>query len=53
VNIATFALGRREANRGADAVSLVRLDGAVQDSVVSEILQVKAITEAKLLRFAE
>ena len=29
VNIATFALGRREATRGAEAVSLVRVDGAV------------------------
>src|ERR1700676_1524890 len=27
VNIATFALGRREASQGAEAVSLVRLDG--------------------------
>src|SRR6266705_2294420 len=27
VNIATFALGRREATRGAEAVSLVRIDG--------------------------
>jgi D-3-phosphoglycerate dehydrogenase len=53
VNIATFALGRREATRGAEAVSLVRVDGPVQDSILSEILQIKAITEAKLLRFAE
>jgi D-3-phosphoglycerate dehydrogenase len=53
VNIATFALGRREATRGAEAVSLVRVDGPVPDSILSEILQIKAITEAKLLRFAE
>src|SRR6266851_5727111 len=53
VNIATFALGRREATRGAEAVSLVRVDGPVQDSILSEILQIKAITEAKLLRFAD
>jgi hypothetical protein len=46
-------LGRREATRGAEAVSLVRVDGPVQDSILSEILQIKAITEAKLLRFAE
>ena len=50
VNIATFALGRREAARGADAVSLVRLDGEVQDSILSEIRQIKAITEALLVR---
>src|SRR6201997_3576960 len=53
VNIATFALGRREAARGAEAVSLVRVDGPVQDTILSEILQIKAITEAKLLRFAD
>jgi D-3-phosphoglycerate dehydrogenase len=53
VNIATFALGRREATRGAEAVSLVRVDGPVQDTILSEILQIKAITEAKLLRFAD
>jgi D-3-phosphoglycerate dehydrogenase len=53
VNIATFALGRREATRGAEAVSLVRVDGAVQDSIVGEFSQIKAITEARLLRFNE
>jgi D-3-phosphoglycerate dehydrogenase len=50
VNIATFALGRREAARGADAVSLVRLDGEVQDSILAEIRQIPAITEAQILR---
>jgi D-3-phosphoglycerate dehydrogenase len=50
VNIATFALGRRAAARGADAVSLVRLDGDVQDSILAEIRQIKAITEAQILR---
>src|SRR6266705_4622119 len=53
VNIATFALGRREATRGAEAVSLVRIDGPAQDSILNEIRQIKAITEARLLRFAE
>ena len=50
VNIATFALGRREATRGAEAVSLVRLDGPVEDSILQEISRIKAITEARLLR---
>jgi D-3-phosphoglycerate dehydrogenase len=50
VNIATFALGRREA-RGADAVSLVRVDGPVEDSILSDIRQIKAITEARMVRF--
>jgi D-3-phosphoglycerate dehydrogenase / 2-oxoglutarate reductase len=51
VNIATFALGRREAARGAEAVSLVRLDGDVSASILGPIREIPAITEAKLLRF--
>ena len=50
VNIATFALGRREATRGAEAVSLVRIDGPAQDSILNEIRQIKAITEARIFR---
>jgi D-3-phosphoglycerate dehydrogenase len=49
VNIATFALGRREAQRGADAVSLVRVDGKVSTSILEPIRGIPAITEAKLL----
>jgi D-3-phosphoglycerate dehydrogenase len=49
VNIATFALGRREANLGAEAVSLVCLDGQVTESILAPILEFKAITQAKLL----
>jgi D-3-phosphoglycerate dehydrogenase len=49
VNIATFALGRREAQRGADAVSLVRVDGEVSGSILGPIRAIPAITEAKLL----
>ena len=50
VNIATFALGRREAQRGADAVSLVRVDGEVAGSILEPIRAIPAITQAKLLR---
>jgi len=50
VNIATFALGRREATAGAQAVSLVRLDGEVFNSILEPIKGIPAITEAKLLR---
>lgn len=50
VNIATFALGRREAHLGAEAVSLVCLDGIVTESILAPILEFKAITQAKLLR---
>lgn len=49
VNIATFALGRREAHQGAEAVSLVRVDGDVSDSILGPIRAISAITEAKLL----
>jgi len=49
VNIATFALGRREATRGAEAISLVRLDGEVSASILKPIRNIPAITEAKLL----
>ena len=49
VNIASFALGRREASLGAEAVSLVCLDGKVTESILEPILEFKAITQAKLL----
>jgi D-3-phosphoglycerate dehydrogenase len=49
VNIATFALGRREATVGAEAVSLVRLDGAVSEEILGPIREHAAITEAKLI----
>jgi D-3-phosphoglycerate dehydrogenase / 2-oxoglutarate reductase len=50
VNIATFALGRRAAERGAQAVALVGLDGEVSASILGPIREIAAITEAKLLR---
>jgi D-3-phosphoglycerate dehydrogenase len=53
VNIATFALGRREASQGAEAVSLVRLDGEVPASILGPIRQISAITEAKLLHLGK
>src|SRR5262250_1510319 len=37
VNIATFALGRREATRGSEAASLVMLDGPVSDEILNDI----------------
>jgi len=53
VNIATFALGRSEAKSGAEAVSLVRLDGEVSAGVLEPIRAIKAITEAKLLHLGK
>src|SRR5262252_1564313 len=52
VNIATFALGRREAVRGAEAAALVRLDGAVSPTILGPIRAIPAITGAKLLHLA-
>ena len=49
VNIATFALGRRQAAVGAEAVALVRLDGTVSPSILEPIRKIRAITEARLL----
>jgi D-3-phosphoglycerate dehydrogenase / 2-oxoglutarate reductase len=49
VNIATFALGRREATKGSEAVSLVRLDGNVSDSILGAIRGIPAVTVARLL----
>jgi len=50
VNIATFNLGRRTAQRGADAVSLIRVDGEVTDAILQPIRAIPAITGAKLVR---
>jgi D-3-phosphoglycerate dehydrogenase len=53
VNIATFALGRREPVRGAEAVALVRLDGEVSAAILQNILAIPSITEARLIRLPE
>lgn len=53
VNIATFALGRRQPVHGAEAVALVRLDGKVDPSVVQNILALPPITEARLILLPE
>ncbi len=50
INIATFALGRREAVRGAEAIALVRLDGDVPDSIVMAVRGIAAMTEVHLVR---
>jgi D-3-phosphoglycerate dehydrogenase len=50
VNIATFALGRRNEAAGAEAVSLVRLDGEVPSTILESIRAIPAITEARLIR---
>jgi D-3-phosphoglycerate dehydrogenase len=50
VNIATFALGRRAAVHGAEALALVRLDGEVPESLLEPIRAISAVTEARLVR---
>ena len=51
VNIATFALGRREAVRGAEAIALIGVDGEVADSVLEHLRRgVAALTEARVVR---
>ena len=50
VNIATFALGRRDTAKGAEAASLVRLDGEVSDSILNAIRGIPAITVARLIK---
>jgi D-3-phosphoglycerate dehydrogenase len=53
VNIATFALGRRQPTRGAEAVALVRLDGEVSEAILGPVRGITSITEARLIRLAE
>jgi D-3-phosphoglycerate dehydrogenase len=50
VNIATFALGRREAVHGAEAMALVRVDGDVSDAALEELRAIAAITEVRAVR---
>jgi D-3-phosphoglycerate dehydrogenase len=50
INIATFALGRRSADPGAEALALVRLDGEVPESIVDSIRSIAPVIEARLVR---
>jgi D-3-phosphoglycerate dehydrogenase len=53
INIATFALGRREAVRGAEALAVVRLDGDVPEAILEPIRNIEAVVEARLIRLPE
>lgn len=53
VNIATFALGRREAGSGAEALALVRVDGTIPDAAVTALRAIDAITEVRPVRLPE
>lgn len=50
VNIATFALGRQDARAGAQAVSLIRVDGEISQDILGPVQQHPAITQAKIIR---
>jgi D-3-phosphoglycerate dehydrogenase len=50
INIATFALGRRAAVPGAEALAVVRLDGDVPASLTQPILEIEPVVEARLVR---
>jgi D-3-phosphoglycerate dehydrogenase len=50
VNIATFALGRREAVLGADALALVRFDGPIADRVMPMLRAIPNVVEVNLIR---
>ncbi|MGH8276666.1 MAG: NAD(P)-dependent oxidoreductase, partial [Steroidobacteraceae bacterium] len=51
VNIATFALGRRDArDHLADAVALIRLDGEVSGAILAAVRAISAIEDARLIQ---
>ncbi|MGO9641898.1 MAG: phosphoglycerate dehydrogenase [Candidatus Acidiferrales bacterium] len=52
MNIATYALGRRAPVPEAEAISLVRLDGEVPDSILAPLREIGALTEARLIRLS-
>jgi D-3-phosphoglycerate dehydrogenase len=50
MNIATYALGRRAPVPEAEAISVVRIDGEVPDSILAPLMEIAALTEARLIR---
>lgn len=49
INVATFALGRRAAGGGAEALALVGLDGTIDASLVQRIRALPSVTDARLV----
>jgi D-3-phosphoglycerate dehydrogenase len=49
INIATFALGRREA--GGHAIALVEIDQPLTPEILAKVQNIKHVVEAKALRF--
>jgi D-3-phosphoglycerate dehydrogenase len=50
VNISTFALGRREAVLGAEALAIMGLDGEVSENTPQLLRAIPEVTEARLIR---
>ena len=50
LNIATFALGRREAALGAEALAVVQLDGEVSESILPRLRSIPNVVEARIVR---
>lgn len=50
LNIATFALGRREAVLGAEALAIVQLDGEVSEAILPRLRALANVMEARIIR---
>jgi hypothetical protein len=51
INIANYSLGRAEQGpEPREAMSVVRIDGTVSESVIHELRRIEAVTEAKSIR---
>jgi D-3-phosphoglycerate dehydrogenase / 2-oxoglutarate reductase len=50
LNIASFALGRREASLGAEALAIVQLDGEVSESILPLLRSIPNVMEARIVR---
>jgi D-3-phosphoglycerate dehydrogenase / 2-oxoglutarate reductase len=50
VNIATFALGRREPVLGAEALAILGLDGDISEGILQKLRTIPNVLEARLIR---
>jgi len=50
LNIASFALGRREAALGAEALAVVQLDGDVSEGILPRLRSIPNVMEARIVR---
>ncbi|HBY60909.1 MAG TPA: phosphoglycerate dehydrogenase [Solibacterales bacterium] len=52
INIANFSLGREESEKPQKAVAVVEIDGAAPETVLSQLLENKAVRLARTVEFA-